>query len=202
MKKGGILAAAALSLCMVLHSAGCSKDAVLDGYNRMLQHWGKYALTGAGDLTGVKTPGEDSYTGSYTAAYDCFSDTELLFGGTALDRTAGNVLTVRCSLTVEQGHASVLVYSGSEEPTVLLSETGDYDGNHRDRGKKRLCGHHRRKFLRRRRHPVRNGFTRGGRTSFHNINPRTQSALSSCFGPQPGATQPSLFPSTLVADLF
>ena len=31
------MAAAALSLCMVLHSAGCSKDAVLDGYNRMLQ---------------------------------------------------------------------------------------------------------------------------------------------------------------------
>ena len=61
---------------MVLHSAGCSKDAVLDGYNRMLQHWGKYGLTGAGDLTGVKTPGEDSYTGSYTAAYDCFSDAE------------------------------------------------------------------------------------------------------------------------------
>ena len=140
MKKGGILAAASLSLCIVLHSAGCSKDAVLDGYNRMLQHWGKYALTGAGDLTGVKTPGEDSYTGSYTAAYDCFSDTELLFGGTALDRTAGNVLTIRCSLTVEQGHASVLVYSGSEEPTVLLSETGDYTGTIEIAGKSAYVG--------------------------------------------------------------
>ena len=201
MKKGGILAAAALSLCMVLHSAGCSKDAVLDGYNRMLQHWGKYALTGAGDLTGVKTPGEDSYTGSYTAAYDCFSDTELLFGGTAW---TGRRETFSPSAALSPWNRAMRrcwSIPARRSRRFFFPKPGTIREPSRSR-EKRLCGHHRRKFLRRRRHPVRNGFTRGGRTSFHNINPRTQSALSSCFGPQPGATQPSLFPSTLVADLF
>lgn len=74
MKKIKILTAALLSLCLVFTITGCSgdnlKDSVINGFNDMLQHFSKYALTDEKDLQGDKTKGEDTYTGSYTADYE------------------------------------------------------------------------------------------------------------------------------------
>ena len=58
--------------------------------------------------------------------YEDFSGTELLFGGTTLDRAAGNTVELTCSLDIEEGEAAVFLCSGLEEPMILLSESGDY----------------------------------------------------------------------------
>ena len=75
---------------------------------------------------GERVRDEDDYTGTYEANYEDFSGTELLFGGTTLDRAAGNTVEISCSLDIEEGKAAVFLCSGSEDPVILLSESGDY----------------------------------------------------------------------------
>ena len=62
MKKIKILTAALLSLCLAFAVTGCSgdnlKDSVINGFNDMLQHFSKYALTDEKDLQGDKTKGK------------------------------------------------------------------------------------------------------------------------------------------------
>ena len=102
------------------------KDAILDAYSSLVDTVGSWALTLEGSLQGERVPGEDDYTGTYAADYEDFSGTELLFGGTTLDREAGNMVELTCSLDIEEGEAAIFLCSGSEEPVLLLSESGDY----------------------------------------------------------------------------
>ena len=104
------------------------KDAILDAYSSLMDTAGSWALTPDRSLQGERVRGEDDYTGTYAADYEDFSGTELLFGGTTLDREAGDTVEVTCSLAVEEGEAAIFLCSGSEEPVLLLSESGDYSG--------------------------------------------------------------------------
>ena len=104
------------------------KDAVLDAYGSLVDTAGSWALTPDRSLHGERVPGEDDYTGTYAADYEDFSGTELLFGGTTLDREAGDTVEVTCSLAIEEGEAAIFLRSGSEDPVILLSESGDYSG--------------------------------------------------------------------------
>ena len=104
------------------------KDAILDAYSSLMDTAGSWALTPDRSLQGERVRGEDDYTGTYAADYEDFSGTELLFGGTTLNREAGNTVELTCSLTVEEGEAAVFLCSGAEEPVLLLSESGDYSG--------------------------------------------------------------------------
>ena len=104
------------------------KDSILDAYNSLVDTAGSWALTPDRSLQGERVRGEDGYTGTYEAGYEDFSGTELLFGGTTLDREAGNTVDLSCSLNIEEGEIAVLLCSGSEDPVILLSESGDYSG--------------------------------------------------------------------------
>ena len=104
------------------------KDALVDAYGSLVDTAGSWALMPDRSLQGERVPGEDDYTGTYAADYDDFSGTELLFGGTTLDREAGNMVELTCSLDIEEGEAAIFLCSGSEEPVLLLSESGDYYG--------------------------------------------------------------------------
>ena len=103
-----------------------AKDAILDAYGSLVDAVGSWALTPDRSLQGERVQGEDGYTGTYEADYEDFSGTELLFGGTTLDRAAGNTVELSCSLNIEEGEIAVLLCSGSEDPVILLSESGDY----------------------------------------------------------------------------
>ena len=74
------------------------KDAILDAYGSLVDAVGSWALTPDRSLQGERVQGEDGYTGTYEADYEDFSGTELLFGGTTLDRAAGNTVELTCSL--------------------------------------------------------------------------------------------------------
>ena len=85
--------------------SGCSKDEILDHYNNIVQSAGAIELTGKSSLEGTKEKGIDDYTGTYTADYEDFSDTEYLFGGTSIKREAGKELSIDCTLEVTDGIA-------------------------------------------------------------------------------------------------
>ncbi len=102
------------------------KDALVGAYGSLMDAAGSWALTPDRSLQGDRVRGEDDYTGTYEAGYEDFSGTELLFGGTTLDREAGNTVDLSCSLDIEEGEAVVFLCSGSDDPVILLSESGDY----------------------------------------------------------------------------
>ena len=77
-------------------------------------------------LEGTKEKGIDDYTGTYTADYENFSDTEYLFGGTSIKREAGKELSIDCTLEVTEGTAKVFWTSGSDEAVTLIETTGTY----------------------------------------------------------------------------
>ena len=58
--------------------SGCSKDEILNHYNNIVQSAGVIELTGKLSLEGTKEKGIDDYTGTYTADYENFSDSEYL----------------------------------------------------------------------------------------------------------------------------
>ena len=100
--------------------SGCSKDEILDHYNSIVQSAGAIELTGKLSLEGTKEKGIDDYTGTYTADYENFSDTEYLFGGTSIKREAGKELSIDCTLEVTEGTAKVFWISGSDEAVTLI----------------------------------------------------------------------------------
>ena len=102
------------------------KDTLVGAYGSLVDAAGSWALTPDRSLQGELVRGEDDYTGTYEANYEDFSGTELLFGGTTLDREAGNTVELSCSLNIEEGEIAVFLCSGSEDPVILLSESGDY----------------------------------------------------------------------------
>ena len=102
------------------------KDAILDAYSSLMDTAGSWALTPDRSLQGERVRGEDDYTSTYAADYEDFSGTELLFGGTTLNREAGNTVELTCSLDIEEGEAAIFLCSGSDDPVILLSGSGDY----------------------------------------------------------------------------
>lgn len=104
------------------------KDTLVGAYGSLVDAAGSWALTPDRSLQGERVRGEDDYTSTYAADYEDFSGTELLFGGTTLNREAGNTVELTCSLDIEEGEAAIFLCSGSEEPVLLLSESGDYSG--------------------------------------------------------------------------
>lgn len=121
MKKVGLWIA--LFLCIKL-LAGCSKDEILSRYNEVLQEAGEACLTSDRKLEGERSFGEDSWVGTYQADYEDFSGEEIVFGNTALDRKAGNSISVQCEIDGKEGALTLLWKAGAEEPVVLLEGTG------------------------------------------------------------------------------
>ena len=87
---------------------------------------GSIMITGKLSLEGTKEKGIDDYTGTYTADYENFSDTEYVFGGTSIKREAGKELSIDCTLEVTEGTAKVFWISGSDEAVTLIETTGTY----------------------------------------------------------------------------
>jgi len=79
-----------IACILVSALTGCTKDEILGAYNHAIQAAGDASLTGNRSLEGKRKYGVDHYTGTYAADYEDFSGTECFFGGTSIDRDAGN----------------------------------------------------------------------------------------------------------------
>ena len=99
------------------------KDSVLSSFNDLLHQVSRLALTDEKRLSGEKTAGADSYTGSYQADYEDFHGTEYLFGGTGLSREQGNDLSVTYTLKVCSGSARLFLSQNGTE-TILANTSG------------------------------------------------------------------------------
>lgn len=104
------------------------KDTLVGAYGSLVDVAGSWALTRARSLRGERARDMDDYTGTYEADYEDFSGTELLFGGTTLDREAGDTVEISCYLTIEEGEAVIFLCSGTDDPVILLSDSGNYSG--------------------------------------------------------------------------
>lgn len=100
----------------------------MKAFGELVGDAGNAALTPQSKLQGHKENGVDDYTGAYEATYSEFTGTEILFGGTTLEREAGSTIHITCSLSLESGEAAVFLRSGADDPIILLSESGEYDG--------------------------------------------------------------------------
>ena len=107
---------------------GQAKDSIVNAFGELVGDAGNAALTPQSKLQGHKENGVDDYTGAYEATYSEFTGTEILFGGTTLEREAGSTIHITCSLSLESGEAAVFLRSGADDPVILLSESGEYDG--------------------------------------------------------------------------
>ncbi|MDE5699934.1 MAG: hypothetical protein K2I96_21440 [Lachnospiraceae bacterium] len=116
--------ACVLIFTVALLLTGCSKEAVLDQYNHVIQSAGDVMLTDSFSLKGKRAYGDDHYTGSYTADYKDFSKTEYLFGGTSIERENGKDISVSCELEVTDGTAQIFWLFGSEDPVILIETEG------------------------------------------------------------------------------
>lgn len=123
MKRTKAIISVILILCLTICYTGCDsnhdkgslKDNLIDGWDNWMQSFSKYALTKDKDLQGNKTKGGDAYVGSYSAVYEKFYGEEYLFGGTGLERKAGNNLVATYILNITSGTANLnWVHSGSE----------------------------------------------------------------------------------------
>lgn len=112
-------------LCAAELLSACSKDGLLDMYNRSLQAGGRNVLTR--NLQGERQEGNDSYTGTYTADLKDATVREYLFGGTSIEREDGYHFTVEADFHPTQGSAALVLEEGSEEPQTLFDGTGHFE---------------------------------------------------------------------------
>lgn len=109
-------------ICITMCLAACTKEAILGCANAVMLGVGQDVLTKDTDLTGGRTFGVDSYTGTYTASYEDATVKETLFGNTSIERAAGKEVRLRATITTQNGSASLLLLSGTEEPKMLLED--------------------------------------------------------------------------------
>lgn len=110
----------------MLSLTACSKDEIIDDFNHVLESIGNNNLTGNKKLQGNREFGEDSYVGTYKADYDNFTGKEILFGGTSLDRDAGNEIHISCDLDIGSGTAKVILQTGNDESKILCETSQRY----------------------------------------------------------------------------
>lgn len=125
VKKLAIVVTAVVLLAEGLFT-GCTKDGILGTYNHAIQAAGDTQLTSNWSLEGKRKYGVDHYTGTYTADYKDFSGTEYIFGGTSIDREAGNEIEITCKLNITNGTAKLVLQSGSDDHQTLIESTGEY----------------------------------------------------------------------------
>lgn len=116
-----------LCISVLVMVSGCDKDQALDHYKKAIENAGDINLTKDKDLHGQREFGTDKYVGNYEGTYQNFSGEEILFGGTTVEREAGNTIHVKCDVDIREGSADIILQSGNEVPEILIQDTGQYE---------------------------------------------------------------------------
>ena len=103
-----------------------SKDSILNAYDKVIEFFGNESLTSDKELKGKREYGVDHYVGTYNADYDGYTGTEILFGGTSLNRKNGDHITIKIQLEKEDGNIKIINKLG-EKDIIVLEDTGEYN---------------------------------------------------------------------------
>ncbi len=102
-----------------------NKEEVLNQFNQKISELGDKALTTDNKLQGKRTFGIDKYTGTYNAGYKKYDGTEILFGGTDVERKLGNKLEINIHLNKESGDAVIYLANGKISKNILIEGNGE-----------------------------------------------------------------------------
>lgn len=117
----------AVVVCVTMCMLGCARDTLLGFANAVLTNLGDNCLTKSYELTGYRTFGDDTYTGSYTASYKDATVHETLFGNTSFMRKEGQKVRLTGTLDDIKGSGALILKNGSEDPLTLVDESGIFD---------------------------------------------------------------------------
>ena len=123
MKKIGIFLIT-IVLTLILCS-GCSKDSILNIYQKFNENLGDFVLTNSFLLRGHREFDKDHYTGTYEVNYQNFKGAEVIFGGTTIDRDDNNI-HVKIEVSNSKGELKVYMKL-KEKQEILATEDGFYE---------------------------------------------------------------------------
>ena len=112
--------------CLLLCLSACTKDEMIEQYNKILQTIGDISLSKDKELQGNRNFGQDNYVGTYDAEYSHFSGQEILFGGTALERKNSNNLQIKYNSIIKDGSCKLILKTGAAKPKTLFDSNGSY----------------------------------------------------------------------------
>ena len=114
-----------LTLITLTLCSGCTKDEVLDFYERTSEQFGDLVLTIKSKLKGDRDFGEDHYTGTYEVVYKNFTGEEVVFGGTTIDREEENI-HIKLEISESKGDLKI-IFKLKEKEEVLAMKDGNYE---------------------------------------------------------------------------
>ncbi len=109
-----------ITLCV-----GCSKDDILNTYDKTNRIIGDLNLTRDYRLKGNRSFGIDHYVGSYKVEYKNFKGKEIVFGGTTIERVNGNIIHINLEITNSKGNIKIYMMLKNKKE-ILATSDGSY----------------------------------------------------------------------------
>lgn len=117
-----------ITLCV-----GCSKDDILNTYDKFNRAIGDLNLTKDYKLKGHRTFGKDHYVGEYQVKYENFKGKEILFGGTTIERETGESIHLKIEVSDSFGNINIYMrLKDKQEPLIFEDGTYEFDFNVKD----------------------------------------------------------------------
>lgn len=121
-----------LTLITLTLCSGCTKDEVLDFYERTSEQFGDLVLTIKSKLKGNRDFGEDHYTGIYEVVYKDFTGEEVVFGGTTIERENEDI-HIKLEISESKGDLKIIFKLKEKEEVLAMKDgTYEYDFNVKD----------------------------------------------------------------------
>ena len=102
------------------------KDTLVGAYGSLVDAAGSWALTPDRSLQGERVRSETTTPVPMRPTTRTFPARSCSLAVPRWIRAAGNTVELSCSLDIEEGEAAVFLCSGSDDPVILLSGSGDY----------------------------------------------------------------------------
>ncbi len=117
-----------ITLCV-----GCTKDDILNTYDKFNRVIGDLNLTKDYKLKGNRTFGNDHYVGEYQVKYDNFKGKEILFGGTTIEREQGDSIHLKIEVKDSSGNINIYMKLKDKQESLAPKDgTYEYDFNVKD----------------------------------------------------------------------
>lgn len=122
----GMVASITILVSFIFNGFTLPKKEILKIYDGIIQTFSTEGLSKDYELEGKRKFGIDKYVGTYIANYDKRTGTEVIFGGTSLQRKNGDHILLKIKVKAEEGNISVVEKLENNE-VVLIKDTGEYE---------------------------------------------------------------------------